>query len=111
MMSKHPNDAGVVRAEAKRGGAWVHDKYAVSFFALPPRRDGVDQTRSGWMFGTGVEYAFYRHTAPPPLPRFRDLAAVGRAPEEAAGRGRQREQRNIAPFRRSRRRAAKSPGA
>ena len=38
MMSKHPNDAGVVRAEAKRGGAWVHDKYSVSFFAppLPP---------------------------------------------------------------------------
>lgn len=43
----------------KGGGAWVHDKYDVSFFALPPRSDSVDQTRLGWMFGAGVEYAFY----------------------------------------------------
>jgi outer membrane immunogenic protein len=43
----------------KGGGAWVHDKYDVSFFAPPPRTDGVSQTRTGWMFGTGVEYAFY----------------------------------------------------
>ncbi len=43
----------------KGGGAWVHDKFDVSFFALPPRSDSVDQTRLGWMVGTGVEYAFY----------------------------------------------------
>jgi outer membrane immunogenic protein len=43
----------------KGGGAWVHDKYDLSFFAPPPRSDSVDQTRSGWVFGTGVEYAFY----------------------------------------------------
>ena len=33
----------------------------MSFFALPPRSDSVDQTRLGWMFGAGVEYAFYRN--------------------------------------------------
>jgi outer membrane immunogenic protein len=43
----------------KGGGAWVHDKYDVSDFEPPPRSDSVDQTRLGWMFGTGVEYAFY----------------------------------------------------
>ncbi len=35
----------------KGGGARVHDKYDVSFFAPPPRTDGVSQTRTGWMFG------------------------------------------------------------
>jgi outer membrane immunogenic protein len=43
----------------KGGGAWMHNKYEVSFFAPPARSDRVVQTRTGWMFGTGVEYAFY----------------------------------------------------
>jgi outer membrane immunogenic protein len=43
----------------KGGGAWTHNKYEVSFFAPPSRSDDVVQTRTGWMFGTGVEYAFY----------------------------------------------------
>jgi len=43
----------------KGGGAWAHDTYDLSFFALPPRSDRVDETRTGWMLGTGAEYAFY----------------------------------------------------
>ena len=39
----------------KGGGAWMHNNNEVSFFAPPARSDGVVQTKTGWMFGTGVE--------------------------------------------------------
>jgi outer membrane immunogenic protein len=42
----------------KGGGAWVHDKYDTTFFAAPFTNIHVDETRWGWMFGTGIEYAF-----------------------------------------------------
>jgi outer membrane immunogenic protein len=43
----------------KGGGAWVHDKYDMSFFAAPFTNVHVDDTRYGWMFGTGIEQAFF----------------------------------------------------
>jgi outer membrane immunogenic protein len=43
----------------KGGGAWVHDKYDMSFFAAPFTNVHVDDTRYGWMFGTGIEHAFF----------------------------------------------------
>jgi outer membrane immunogenic protein len=42
----------------KAGGAWVHDKHDVSYFAPPFNNFHVEETRWGWMFGTGVEHAF-----------------------------------------------------
>ncbi len=42
----------------KGGGAWVHDKYDISFAVTPFTNVHVEDTRWGWMFGTGVEYAF-----------------------------------------------------
>jgi outer membrane immunogenic protein len=41
------------------GGAWVHDNYDTSFFATPFPNIHVEDTRWGWMFGTGVEHAFF----------------------------------------------------
>jgi len=43
----------------KGGGAWVHDKYDTSLFVTPFTNIHVEDTRWGWMFGTGVEHAFY----------------------------------------------------
>jgi len=43
----------------KGGGAWVHDNYDTSFFATPFPNIHVEDTRWGWMFGTGVEHAFF----------------------------------------------------
>jgi outer membrane immunogenic protein len=41
----------------KGGGAWVHDKYDMTSFTTPFTNIHVDDTRYGWMFGTGVEHA------------------------------------------------------
>jgi outer membrane immunogenic protein len=43
----------------KGGGAWVHDKYDTTAFTAPFTNIHVDDTRWGWMFGTGIEYAFF----------------------------------------------------
>jgi outer membrane immunogenic protein len=43
----------------KGGSAWVNDKYDISGTFAPFPIVSVDQTRWGWMFGTGIEHAFY----------------------------------------------------
>jgi outer membrane immunogenic protein len=43
----------------KGGGAWVHDKYTDTSLFPPFNTVLASETRSGWMFGTGVEHAFY----------------------------------------------------
>jgi outer membrane immunogenic protein len=39
----------------KGGAAWAHDKYSIDFF---PGSASGSETRFGWVFGGGVEYAF-----------------------------------------------------
>ena len=41
----------------KGGGAWIHDKYEIDLFRLAGTLNTADETRWGWMFGAGVEYA------------------------------------------------------
>jgi outer membrane immunogenic protein len=47
---------------AKGGFAWAQDQYSISNVALPPLgaafTSTVNQTRTGWTVGMGVEYAF-----------------------------------------------------
>jgi outer membrane immunogenic protein len=43
----------------KAGGAWIHDKYDITGTFRPFPVVRATQSRSGWMFGTGVEHAFY----------------------------------------------------
>jgi outer membrane immunogenic protein len=44
----------------KAGGAWANDKYssAPTTAALPQLTFNANETRWGWMVGTGIEYAF-----------------------------------------------------
>lgn len=42
----------------KGGGAWVHDKYETNIEGDQTTTATASETRWGWMFGTGVEYAF-----------------------------------------------------
>jgi outer membrane immunogenic protein len=44
---------------AKGGGAFAHESYDETFFAPSRGSAHTDQIMSGWMFGAGVEYAFY----------------------------------------------------
>jgi len=43
----------------KGGGAWAHDQYTISSSITPFQTFRVDDTRWGWMFGAGIEHAFY----------------------------------------------------
>jgi outer membrane immunogenic protein len=47
----------------KGGGAWARNEYEASYFFPFARPDipnlDADETRGGWMLGTGVEHAFY----------------------------------------------------
>jgi alpha/beta superfamily hydrolase len=43
----------------KAGGAWAHDKHEMISFITPFVTIRADETRYGWMFGTGVEHAFF----------------------------------------------------
>jgi outer membrane immunogenic protein len=43
----------------KAGGAWVHDKHEMISFIAPFVTIPADDTRYGWMFGTGIEHAFF----------------------------------------------------
>lgn len=43
----------------KGGGAWVHDNHDVTYFAAPFAGVRAEETRWGWMFGTGIEHAFF----------------------------------------------------
>jgi outer membrane immunogenic protein len=42
----------------KGGGAWAHDRHDMISFIAPFVTIRVDDTRYGWVFGTGVEHAF-----------------------------------------------------
>jgi outer membrane immunogenic protein len=43
----------------KGGAAWIHDKYDISGQLFPFPSFATTQSRTGWMFGTGVEHAFW----------------------------------------------------
>ena len=44
----------------KGGAAWAHDKYSlVRTEPVDPFSVTASETRTGWMLGAGVEYAFY----------------------------------------------------
>ena len=43
----------------KGGGAWVNDNYRISLAVTPFTNISVDETRWGWMFGAGIEHAFF----------------------------------------------------
>jgi outer membrane immunogenic protein len=43
----------------KAGGAWAHDKHEMISFIAPFVTLRTDETRYGWMFGTGVEHAVF----------------------------------------------------
>ena len=46
---------------AKGGGAWAHDKYDTDIMGTPVTFASASETRWGWMWGTGVEYAVTRN--------------------------------------------------
>jgi len=43
----------------KVGGAWVHNTHDMTSFIAPFVNLRVEETRYGWMFGTGIEHAFF----------------------------------------------------
>ena len=45
----------------KAGGVWAQDKHEMISFVAPFVTIGADDTRYGWMLGTGVEHAFFRN--------------------------------------------------
>jgi outer membrane immunogenic protein len=50
--------AGRALIYVKGGGAWIHDSYEIDFVEpAAGTLNTASQTRWGWMFGTGVEYA------------------------------------------------------
>jgi outer membrane immunogenic protein len=46
---------------AKVGAAWAHDKYSLGGQEAQPYFFNASETRTGWMFGVGTEYAFGRN--------------------------------------------------
>ena len=43
----------------KGGGAWAHDTHDMTSFQAPFVNFRAEETRFGWMFGTGIEHAFF----------------------------------------------------
>ncbi len=43
----------------KAGGAWAHDNYTIGLGTTPFTNFNTDDTRWGWMFGAGIEHAFW----------------------------------------------------
>jgi opacity protein-like surface antigen len=43
----------------KSGGAWVHNTHDMTSFQAPFASFRAGETRYGWMFGTGIEHAFF----------------------------------------------------